>query len=128
MAAQVTVEQVGLLRRFANEEAARTRRGRRWLELLRSHQQELLQRYTASPALQARTDQALGQAAALVQSLDTGRPRVVDDDAVATVEAVLTELDTRASTDLRQATDTIRRDLHTARGKTIREALGPRDP
>jgi hypothetical protein len=53
---------------------------------------------------------------------------VVDDDLVATVEAVLTELDTRASPDLRQATDTLRRDLQTARGRTIREALGPRDP
>ena len=126
--AQVTVEQVGMLRRFATEEAAQTRRGRRWLELLRIHRQELLHRYAASPALQARADQALGAAAALVESVDTDRPRVVDDDAVATVEAVLTELDTRASTDLRQATDTIRRDLHSARGKTIREALGPRDP
>jgi hypothetical protein len=126
--AQVTAEQVERLRRFANEEAARTARGRHWLQLLRSHQQELLHRYAASPALQARIDQALGQAAALVESLDTDRPRVVDDDAVATVEAVLTELDTRASPDLRQATTTLRRDLQTARGRTIREALGPRDP
>jgi len=53
---------------------------------------------------------------------------VVDDDAVATVEDVLTELDTRAGPDLHQATDTLRRDLQTARGRTIREALGPRDP
>lgn len=126
--AHVTIEQVGLLRRFATEEAALTRQGRRWLELLQTHRQELLRRYAASPVLQARTDQALGEAAALVESLAAGRPRVVDDAAVAAVETVLTELDTRASTDLRQATDTIRRDLHTARGKTIRDALGPRDP
>lgn len=33
-----------------------------------------------------------------------------------------------ASPDLRQATATLRRDLQTARGRTIREALGPRDP
>jgi len=92
--AQVTAEQVERLRRFANEEAARTRRGRHWLQLLRSHQQELLHRYAASPALQALIDQALGQAAALVESLDTDRPQVVDAAAVATVEAVLTELDT----------------------------------
>jgi hypothetical protein len=120
--AQVTAEQVERLRRFANEEAARTRRGQHWPQLLRSHQQELLHRYAASPALQARIDQALGQAAALVESLG---PRVVD---VAGVEAVLTELDARASPDLRQATDTLRRDLQTARARTIREALGPRDP
>jgi hypothetical protein len=126
--ARVTAEQVERLRRFADEEAARTARGRHWLQLLRSHQQELLARYAASPALRAHIDQALGQAAALVESLETDRPRVVDDDAVATVDAVLTELDTRASPDLRQATETLRRDLQAARGGTIREALGPRDP
>jgi hypothetical protein len=125
--AQVTVEQVRLLRRFAIEEAARTPRGRRWLELLRTHEQELLHRYAASPAVRERTEQALGEAAALVESLETGRPRVVDDDVVVAVEALLTELDTRASTDLRRATDTIRQDLQSARGKTIREILGAPD-
>lgn len=64
----------------------------------------------------------------MVESLDTDRPRVVDDDAVAAVQAVLSELDTGASTDLRRATDDLRRNVHAAGGKTIREALGPRDP
>ena len=125
--AQVTVEQVGLLRRFATEEAARTRRGRRWLELLGTHQQELLHRYAASPILRERTEQVLATAAALVESLDTDRPRVVDAPAVAAVQAILTELDTRASAELRRATGDLRGDLHAVRGKTIREVLGPRD-
>jgi hypothetical protein len=121
--AQVTVEQVGLVRRFATEEAARTRWGRRWLELLGTHQQELLRRYAASPTLRERTEQVLATAAALVESLDTDRPRVVDADAVSTVEAILIELDTRASAKLRRATSDLRRDLHAIRGKTIREVL-----
>ena len=124
---QVTAEHVGLLRRFATQEAARTRRGRRWLELLGTHQQELLHRYAASPTLRERTEQVLATAAALVESIDTDRPRVVDAGAIAAVEAILTELDTQASADLRQATGDLRRDVHAVRGKTIREALGPHD-
>jgi hypothetical protein len=73
-----------------------------------------------------RTGQALAQAAALVESRDTDRPRVIDDDILATATAVLAELETRASPGLRQAIHEARQELHTARGKTIRDALGPR--
>ena len=123
--AQLTVEQVSLLRRFATEEAARTGQGRRWLELLRSHEQELFQRYAASPTLRQRADEALGEAAALIKSLDSDQPRLVDDTTTTAVQAVLTELDTRASTKLRRASDTIRRDLNAARVRPSARSLAP---
>jgi hypothetical protein len=122
--ATLTTEQFGVLRRFATGEAARTRRGLRWLELLRAHQQELFQRYAASPALRQHADQAASAAAALIESLDTGHPRVIDDAATAAVQAVLTELDTRASSGLRSAAAEFWHDIEAARGKTIRQALG----
>jgi hypothetical protein len=125
--AHLTSEQVQVLRRFATEEAAHTRLGRRWLELLHVHQQELFQRYAASATLRQHADQAAGEAAALIESLGTGRPRVIDDAAIAPVQAVLTELDTRASTELRGATAEVGRDLQAASGKTVRQALGPRE-
>jgi hypothetical protein len=91
----LTPKQVALLRRFAVQEAAATQRGRRWLALLRAHWREFLWRYAASPVLRQRTSQALSQAAALIESRNTDRPRVIDNDTIATAEAVLAELDTR---------------------------------
>jgi len=123
--ATLTTEQFGVLRRFATDEAAHTRRGRRWLELLRAHQQELFQRYAASPTIRQHADQAASEAAALIESLDTGHPRVINDAATAAVRAVLTELDARASSGLRSAVTEFGDDIEAARGKTIRQALGP---
>jgi len=125
--AQLTAAQVEVLLRFAADEAPHTRLGRRWLEILRAHQQEILQRYVASPPLRQHIEDASGQAAVLIESLDNDHPRVIDDSALEPVQAALTELDTRGSAELRGATAEIRQDVAGVRGKTIRQALGPRD-
>ena len=126
--ATLTVAQVKVLRRFAAEEASRTRQGRRWLELLRIHQEELFQRYAASPTLRRHIDQASAEAASLIESLDSNHPRVIDQAAIDQVRTALTELDTQGSAELRGATAEIRQDLQAALGKTILQALGPRQP
>jgi hypothetical protein len=124
--ATLTAAQVRVLRRFAAEEAARTRQGRRWLELLREHQQEVFQRYAASPTLRQHIDRASREAALLIESLDSERPRVIDQSAMDPVEAALAELDARGSAGLRGATAEIRQDLQSALGKTVLQVLGPR--
>jgi hypothetical protein len=126
--ATLTVAQATELRRFAADEASRTQRGRHWLALLGAHQQELSQRYAASPALRRHADQAAGEAVALIESLDSGRPRVIDESVINSVQAVLTELETLGSAGLRSAITEIRRDLRAAVGQTIRQALGPAGP
>ena len=126
--ATLTVVQATALRRFAADEASRTRPGRRWLALLGAHQQELSQRYAASPALRRHVDQACRDAVALIESLGSDRPRVIDASVIASVQAALTELETQGSAGLRGAITEIRRDLQAALGQTIRQALGPRQP
>ena len=126
--ATLTMEQATVLRRFAAGEASGTRQGRRWLALLGAHQQELTQRYAASLALRRHVDQASREAVSLIESLDSGRPRVIDASVIASVQAVLTELETLGSAGLRGAITEIRRDLQAALGQTIRQALGSRQP
>lgn len=119
-------EQDQILRRFLAEEAPRTRQGRRWLELLHVHQQEIVERYAASPALRRHVGQASREAASLIESLDSDRPRVIGQPVAVPVQAALAELDARGSAALRGATAEIRQDLQAALGQTIRQALGPR--
>jgi hypothetical protein len=110
-------EQVGRLRRFAEEAAGQW--GRHWLQL---PEPEPLHRYAASPAAGAHRPGARAGGRAR-RVLDTDRPRVVDTT-LATAEAVLTggtpgQLPApghRYPPPGRQ----------TARGRTIREAPAPR--
>jgi hypothetical protein len=117
----VTAEQLKLLRRFAAEEAGRSRHGRRWRALLRRDGRRFLRTYAASPVLRRRTERALEVAAALVGSRHDLRPRVIDDELLNALADVLEAIPRHAGA--RGFVEEIRRDLHGARGKTVAELL-----
>jgi hypothetical protein len=119
----VTAEQLKLLRRFAAEEAGRSRHGRRWRALLRRDGRRFLRTYAASPVLRRRTERALEVAAALVGSRHDLRPRVIDDELLNALADVLEAIPRHAGAQVRGVVEEIRRDLHAARGKTVAELL-----
>ena len=124
---QLTATQIQVLRRFAVDEAAFTRQGRRWLHLIQAHQEEIIQSYAISSALRRHVDRASGEAARLIESLSTHQPGVIDAALTDPLVAALHEVDTRASEGLRSAIAEIRAGLERLQGRTILQALGPRD-
>lgn len=117
----MTAEQLKLLRRFAAEEAGRSRRGRRWRALLRRDGRRFLRTYAASPVLRRRTERALEIAAELVGSRHERHPRVVDNELLHALDDVLEGIPRHADPQVGGVVEEIRRDLHAARGKTVAE-------
>jgi murein tripeptide amidase MpaA len=121
--ARLTIESLDELRRFRDVEMVEKRRGRRLVSVLEEHGDELLVLLGSNKRLWQEAGAVLGDAAELVLRREEKDPPRIDRALVARIGRLMTQLDKRASPDLRQALAALRRDLRSVTGKSAREAI-----
>jgi carboxypeptidase T len=110
------------LRAFEDELVANDA-GRRWVDLLRVHQAEVLQLLADDEGLKKVASDLFGEVAGVVASRDSAKPKRFQKRLVADVEEFAMELEKRASSRLRKALVEVRKTLPTFSGASVRDAL-----
>ena len=120
----LTSREVGRVRQFVRHHVARSASVRGWMALMAPHWPEVLQRLSASDPLRTASQRALRQAARLVVAHAAGWRPIVDEAAIVAARRMLDRLDAVASEPLRAALAELRRDVESAGGRPLDEALG----
>lgn len=121
--AQLAIEDLDELRRFRDEEMTQRRRGQRWVQLLEIHGDELLAILGGNRRLWDEAVAIVAAATDLVLRREEKEAPKLDRSLAARIGRLITQLDKRASPELRKALTGVRRDLRTVTGKTAREAI-----
>jgi murein tripeptide amidase MpaA len=121
--ARLGIETLDELRRFRDIEMVKKRRGQRWTSLLEAHGDEVLLLLARNKDLWQEAGAVVAAAAEVVVRRAEKDPPKIDKALAARVGRLATQLDKRASSDLRKALAGIRSDLRTVTGKTAREAI-----
>lgn len=121
--ARLAVEHLDELRRFRDEEMVNRRRGQRWVALLEAHGDELLVLLAGNKRLWQEAGEVVAGAAEVVLRREEKDPPTIDKALAARIGRLATQLDKRASPDLRKALAAFRRDLASVTGKSAREAI-----
>ena len=120
---RLTVVELEELRRFRDLEMAEGRRGRKWMELLDVHGDEVLSLAGADKRLWAEAEAVVAEAAELVVRREEDAAPTIPPALVKRIERFLARLDKKASPMLRKALAGVRRDLRSVAGKTARQAI-----
>jgi hypothetical protein len=121
--ARLAIEELDELRRFRDIEMVKRRRGHRWVSLLEAHGDELLVLLAGNKRLWQEAEAVVADAAEVVLRREEKDPPRIDRTLAARIGRLATQLDKRASPDLRKALAAVRRDLRSIAGKTAREAI-----
>ena len=121
--ARLAIEDLDELRRFRDEEMSKRRRGQRWVQLLEAHGDELLAILGANKAMWQEAVAIVAASAELVLRREEKDAPRLDRALAARIGRLITQLDKRASPELRKSLAVVRRDLRTVTGKTAREAI-----
>jgi murein tripeptide amidase MpaA len=122
-AARLSIEALDELRRFRDVEMVKRRRGQRWAAVLEAHGDEVLLLLAANKRLLNEAETAVAEAAELVLRREEKDAPKIKQALVTRIGRVFTQLDKRASPELRKALTSLRRDLRSVVGKTAREAI-----
>jgi murein tripeptide amidase MpaA len=120
---RLPVEVLDELRRFRDDEMAKRRRGKRWIGVLDAHGDEVLALLAGNKRLWQEAEGVVADAAQLVLRRAETKPPKIQRALVTRIGRLMTQLDKRASPDLKKGLATLRRDLATVTGKTAREAI-----
>jgi murein tripeptide amidase MpaA len=121
--AHLSAEALDELRRFRDAEMAERRRGGRWIAALDAHGDELFVLLAANKRLWGQAEAVVTDAAELVLRRQEKNPPRIDRSLVTRIGRLATELEKRASPELRKTLTAFRRDLRGLAGKTAREAI-----
>ena len=119
----VTNEVLDALSAFRDAEMLESRRGRRWVDLLEAHGEEVLGLLKEDRAAFAAAGKVLARGAELVAGRQAATPRKVDRALVAEIGRLMARVEKRASPALRKAFAELRRDLRRVAGKTVAQIL-----
>jgi len=120
---RLTVEQIDELRLFRDEELSKRRRGQRWVALLDAYGDEVLVLLASNKRLWRDAEAIVADAADVVLRRGEREPPRFERDLAARIGRIVTELEKRATPELRRALADVRRDVKTLVGKTAREAI-----
>lgn len=120
---RLTIENLDELRRFRDVEMVKKRRGRRWVSLLEAHGDELLVLLGSNKRLWQEAGAVVADAAEVVLRREEKSPPRIDRALASRIGRLATQLDKRASPELRKSLAALRRDLRSVTGKTSREAI-----
>ncbi|MGH8524467.1 MAG: M14 family zinc carboxypeptidase, partial [Gammaproteobacteria bacterium] len=108
---------------FRDNEMLQRQRGRRWVNLLDRHGDELVRLLAVDRRAREAAEQILVEAAQIVHARGSERPPLIGNALADRIELLANHLERRASPRLRGALRTIRRDAQSVAGKTAVEAL-----
>jgi carboxypeptidase T len=111
------------LRVFRDSEMARGRRGRRWVELLDTHGDELLSLLAADARARESAEAILGEGLEIVQGRERDDPPTISKKLAARIERLAAHLEKKASPRLRRALAGVRKDTTVVVGKSARQAI-----
>jgi carboxypeptidase T len=111
------------LRDFRDQEMSQGRRGRRLVELLDTHGDELLSLLAADARAHESAEAIVGEGAEIVFGRERDEPPTVDRQLAARIERLAARLEKKASPELRKALATARKDARAVVGKSARQAI-----
>lgn len=111
------------LRLFRDGEMAKGRRGRRWVELLDVHGDELLSLLAADTRARESAEAILGEGVEIVVGRERDEPPTIGKQLAGRVERLAARLEKKASPQLRRALAGVRKDARAVVGKSARQAI-----
>ena len=111
------------LRNFRDVEMVESARGRKWVNLIELHGEEVLRLLLKDGATWKAAGNILSASAAIVLGRESASPPKIDRPLVAQMQRFAAQLEKRASPRLKQALADVRRDLAKVAGKTARQVL-----
>lgn len=120
----VSNEVLDALSEFRDLELLESPRGRRWVDLLETHGEEVLLALKSDRTAWQAAGKLLGRAAAIVAGRHGASPSRIDRALAAEIQRVVSRVEKQASPALRKALQELRRDLGRAAGKTVAQILG----
>src|SRR5262249_39300163 len=98
-------------------------RGREWVNLLELHGREVLFLLLKDRTAWKAAGQILSAGAAVVVGRDGASPKTIDRTLAAQMQRLATQLEKRASPQLKKALADVRKDVGKMTGKTVRQVL-----
>lgn len=120
----VTNEVLDALSEFRDLEMLESPRGRRWVDMLETHGEEVLGLLQADRAAWQAAGKLLGRGAAIVTGRHGADPARVDRALVTEIQRAVARVEKRASPALKKSLQELRRDLGRVAGKTVAQILG----
>ena len=111
------------LRIFRDGEMSKGRRGRRWVELLDLHGDELLTLLAADSRAMESAEAILAEGVEIVVGRERDEPPTIGKQLAARVERLAARLEKKASPQLRRALAGVRKDTRAVVGKSARQAI-----
>jgi len=119
----VTNDVLDALSVFRDLEMLESRRGRRWVDLLEIHGEEVLGLLKADRTIWQAAGKLLARGAALVEGRDAASPARIDRGLIAEVQRVMARVDKQASPALKAALKELGGDVRRMAGKTVAQIL-----
>lgn len=119
----VTNEVLDDLSVFRDLEMLESRRGRRWVDLLETHGEEVLGLLSADRTAWQAARKLLARGAALVANRGAAAPPRIDRILVAEAQRLLARVDKQASPSLKAALKELGADVRRMAGKTVAQVL-----
>lgn len=116
-------EHLADLAEFRDNEMLARRRGRRWVDFLDRHGDELIRILARDDLARRAAEQTLRDAASIVGERGTQHPPVISKTLTTRIDQLAARLQTHASPRLRTALTGIRKETEFVNGKTAREAI-----
>jgi carboxypeptidase T len=116
-------EHLADLAEFRDNEMLARRRGRRWVDFLDRHGDELIRILARDDLARRAAEQILRDAASIVGERGTQHPPVISKTLTTRIDQLAARLQTHASPRLRKALTGIRKETEFVIGKTAREAI-----
>ena len=120
----VTNDVLDALSEFRDLEMLESPRGRRWVDMLETHGEEVLGLLKSDRTAWQAAGKLLGRGAAIVAGRHGASPSKIDKALVTEIQRVMTRVEKSASPALKKSLQELRRDLGRVAGKTVAQILG----
>jgi murein tripeptide amidase MpaA len=120
---KLSVSVLNAVRAFRDREMVEGRRGRRWVELLETHGDELLSLLERDRQARATAEEVTVAGAEIVLALERDEPATIDSALATKIERLAARLEKRATPGLAKELAKVRREARSVVGKTARQAV-----